>query len=262
LNLTDKVHVLLHDILIILTVDLVLLLKTLLQRVVRRIKILPLVSVFFPNIRVHVHILDLVIFHVFVQTVHERLLELIMVIDVLNGPVNVVLELTDNSVKFANIGPVIFNQLLHVLLPITQVINCKAESTVGSIASLKIVVHQFSVYFELVDGGLSGCNIALQVLDLVVEHKLELFKLLSFLLESVNVPLLNSNLEVLNCGFLLLLSDLALQVINLCLLLLNLLLLILNKSIQALRLLLNLTKLITSDLQVSLSLKTHILYLG
>jgi hypothetical protein len=66
-DLLDQLNVVLHDVLVVLAVDLIFLLETLLERVVGRFQVLALVDVFLLNIRVDFDILYCVIFHVAVE---------------------------------------------------------------------------------------------------------------------------------------------------------------------------------------------------
>ena len=54
-------------------------------------------------------------------------------------------------------------------------------------------MHLVGLIFEIVDGLASGTNIALQLLNLIVEHKLELLQLLSLLLQVMDPFVLISN---------------------------------------------------------------------
>ena len=54
----------------------------------------------------------------------------------------------------------------------------------------ELLSHLVSLLIELLDVKFSWSNISLQLLNLVIEHKLELFKLLGFLLEVNNSVIL------------------------------------------------------------------------
>lgn len=56
-----------------------------------------------------------------------------------------------------------------------------------------LLLHLVGLIFEIVDGLASGTNIALQLLNLIVEHKLELLQLLSLLLQVMDPFVLISN---------------------------------------------------------------------
>lgn len=56
-----------------------------------------------------------------------------------------------------------------------------------------LLLHLVGLIFEIVDGLASGTNIALQLLNLIVKHKLELLQLLSLLLQVMDPFVLISN---------------------------------------------------------------------
>jgi hypothetical protein len=56
-----------------------------------------------------------------------------------------------------------------------------------------LLLHLVGLIFEIVDGLASGTNIALQLLNLIVKHKLELLQLLGLLLQIMDPFVLISN---------------------------------------------------------------------
>ena len=97
---------------------------------------------------------------------------------------------------------------------------------------LQLLVHFLGFLLQPRNLHLSGRNVALQLLDLVVQHKLELLQLLGLLLELVDAPFFLTNLRVLQFDLLGLLVDFIVQLVNSVLLLVKLFLLLLAFSFK------------------------------
>lgn len=121
-DLFNQLNVVLHHVLVVLPMDLIFLFETLLERMVRRFQVLALVDVLLLDIRINFDILNCVIFHVAVERRLNRLLQLIVIIDILNNPVNSIFETLNVDVLRADPGPRSLNDFLHFLLPISVVI--------------------------------------------------------------------------------------------------------------------------------------------
>lgn len=124
-DIIDELLILVHDIEIVLTVDLILFFKTFLKWMMWRLQISLLIDIFLPNIWVHLHILHCSVLHIVIQMVKDCSLQLVMVVNILHNPVNIVLELLDEVIVLTNICSWDFYHLLHLFLPISKIINCK-----------------------------------------------------------------------------------------------------------------------------------------
>lgn len=131
--------------------------------------------------------------------------QLVVVVDELHDPVDRVLKALNVDVVLANHGTLAPHHLLHLFLSQAQVINCKAELAVLAILLLQVSVHALGLILKLVNLELSRRDVSLQVLDLVVKHKFELFKFLGLLLQEVDVTLSHTDLDVFLSDLLLLL---------------------------------------------------------
>ncbi len=69
---------------------------------------------------------------------------------------------------------------------------------------LELLPHLIGLLIELLDLDLTGSDISLKLLDLVIEHELEFFKLLSLLFQIINSLILvaDGSLSFLDLTFL------------------------------------------------------------
>jgi hypothetical protein len=149
-----------------------------------------------------------------------------------------------------------------VLLPCAQVIHNVTEVSINLIVVLEVLIHFISFFLQPSDLHLAGSNVALQFLNLVVKHKLELFEFLSLLFELINLLLALTDSEVFGSNFGLLNLDLIVQACNYTLLVSHLHVLDLHVLLESINVLFEISELIFSQLQFSFGLETHVLNLG
>lgn len=76
-----------------------------------------------------------------------------------------------------------------MLLPGPEVVDDVAEVSIDLIVVLKVLVHLVCLLLEAGYFHLSGSDVALELLDLVVEDELELLELLRLLFELIDLLL-------------------------------------------------------------------------
>ena len=197
-DLVDQLHVLLHYVVVVLHisdgvgylfVDLGLFLEAFLEGVDGVLEVAFLVLVLLLDVGVDLDVLDFLVLHVGVQVLVDRPLQLVEVVDELHRPVHGVCEALYEDVVRSDLRPVLLNQLLHVLLPRPQIVNDVAEVGIDLVVVLEVLVHLVGLLLEAGDLHLAGRDVALELLDLVVEHELELLELLRLLLQLVELLL-------------------------------------------------------------------------
>lgn len=120
------------------------------------------------------------------------------------------------------------NDLFHLSLLETQIIDYETEASVRGVVLLQSSVHLVGLLLELADLLFFRLNLPLQFFDLVIKHELELLQLLGLLLQSVNLIFLFADrivlLDDLQCFF----SDVTFELLDHVLLLSQLRLLVLD----------------------------------
>ena len=233
----DKLDVLSHDVHVVLFVDLLLLVKSLLQRVLRVVQVSLLVFVLLLDIWIDFNVLHLLILNEEIEVLIDNPLQLIKVINILCYPIDGILEALDLDLISSDLSSVLLDELLHVLLPSSQVINDVTQVSVDLVELSQVLVHIIRFFFQTSDFHASGSDISLKFFDLIVKHELELLELLGFLFERVdllffvtdhvvslnNLNTFGSNLvlkllffSVLEVELKLLVQSLTSQLINLC----------------------------------------------
>ena len=233
----DQLDVLSHDVHVVLLVDLLLLVKSLLQRVLGVVQVSLLVLVLLLDIWIDFNVLHLLVLNEEVEVLIDNPLQLIKVIDVLSYPIDGILEALDLDLVPSNLGSVLLDQLLHVLLSSSQVIHDVTQVSVDLVELSQVLVHVIRFFFQTSDFHATGSDVSLKFFDLVVQHELELLELLGFLFEGVdllffvtdhvvsldNLDTFGSNLvlellffDVLEIELKLLVQSLTSQLINLC----------------------------------------------
>jgi len=124
-DLFDELDVVLHNVLVILAMDLILFFKTLLEGVVGGLEVLALVDVFFFDVGININVLGRVVFHVPVQRRLNRLFELIVIIDILHHPVDSIFEALNVGVVVTDLASGGSDDFLHLVLPISIIIHRK-----------------------------------------------------------------------------------------------------------------------------------------
>lgn len=121
--------------------------------------------------------------HIHLIEPNDRLLELLVVGDIVQSIVHLVLELSlllflllEDLAQVTMLS----NQPTH---PHTQVFYDQTQVHEDSLEVSLLLLHLVGLILEIVDGFASGTNITLQLLNLIVKHKLELLQFLSLLLQ-------------------------------------------------------------------------------
>jgi len=258
-DLLYQLHVLFHDVIVVLLVYLSLLLEPLLEGVDRVLEVALLILVLLLDVWVDLDVLDLLLLHVGVQVLIHCTLKLVEVIDKLHCPVHCIGESLDEYVVSSYLRAVLLDQLLHVFLPGPQIIDDVAEISIDLIEMLEVLVHVIGLLLEAGDLHLAGGNVALELLDLVVEDELELLQFLSLLLQLVNFLLAVTDKLVFRADLGCLVLDLLLQGLQDLTLVRNLDILLLLVTLELLNVTLEVLVLVLSKLELSLGLQGHVL---
>ena len=254
----NEVHVVSHDLQIVSLVDLALNLKALLKGVHGVFKELSLVLVLLFNVGVDVSILGFLILHEVEQALVDGDLQLLVVIRVLDHLVNGILEVVDDGVVVADDVAVRLDCFLDEALTDAKIFDHEAETGVDLVVLLEALVHGASAGSEVGDFELFRGNVLTQVPDLLIQHKLELFKLLSLLFEVKDVLLSCVDDLILLLDFGLFVRPLQVELLDVFLLLFKLDALVVDPSGQRLDVRLNIGQLVFGDLEVSFGAKTHV----
>lgn len=183
---------------------------------------LELSLVFFLDFLVELLLLKLLVFDIVQQVLLDCPLELVEVVDFLCNPVDGVFKSADVDLVCLDLNPSHFDHFLHLLLVATQTVHQVAQLRVGLVELAQLFVHLIRVHLQVHDFLLSRRNILFQFFDLVVQHILEFFKLLSLLFQLIdflfalaNVLVFLGQLSVQMCKFLFLIVDILLLLIYL-----------------------------------------------
>lgn len=206
--------------------DLLLFLKSLLEGVLRVVQVSLLILVLLLDIRVDFSILHRLRSYVWIKVLIDHSLQLVEVIDVLDNPVNGILEALDEDVVGSNLCSILLDKVLHMLLSCSELIDDVTKIGVDLVVMSQVLVHIVGLLLQSSDLHASWGNVSLQLLNFVIKDELELLELLGLLFKSIDLLLLVSdhvillmNLETLLSNvllktsfFLLLLSELSLFV--------------------------------------------------
>lgn len=140
-NLSDQLDVVIHDVEVLLLVNVTLSLQSLLQRVHRVIKVFLLILVFFLNVGVDLNVLHLLVLYVFEQTVVYRALQLVIVVRVRYHEVYCVLEALNVGVVLTNALTMLLDDVNHLFLTGSEIINDVAQVRVDVIEFLQRPIH-------------------------------------------------------------------------------------------------------------------------
>jgi hypothetical protein len=113
-------------------------------------------------------------------------LELIEVIDVLNNPVDSILESFNKDVVMSDLGLVLLDELTHVLLSGSEIINNVTQIGINFVVVFQVSIHVIRLFLEFGNLKTSWSNISLELFDLVVQDEFELLKLLGLLFQRIN----------------------------------------------------------------------------
>lgn len=98
---------------------------------------------------------------------------------------NIVLELLLETLLVIELFSQVGHLIGQTLLSHSKIINDQSQILVDTIEMLKLLPHLVCLFIELLDLNFTGSNVTLKLLNLIVEHELELLELLSFLLQIV-----------------------------------------------------------------------------
>ena len=228
----------------------------------RALQVLLLVFVLLFNIGIDFRVFLCLVLNVREELFVDVLFEEVVIVDVSGNLVDGSLETLNEHVVFADAGSGLLDQLLHLFLAGTQIVNQVTQVCIHLVKLLQFLIHFVGLGTELVNFHLAGSNVSLQFLDLVVKHKLKLLQLLSLLLERINFLLTITNLSVLNLNLVQLHLVLLVKRINQLVLLGKLHFLVLDLALKLINLSQNIGDLVFGQLKLSLGLQAHLLNLS
>lgn len=200
-------------------------------------------------------------FNVLLVKSNHTSLELFKVGDVVEYLEHIILKFLLVTLLLVKLLSKVLNFSGETFLPHSEIINNQSQVLVDPIEVLQLLSHDIGLLLELLNFNFSWTDISLELLDLVIQDELELFKLLSFLSQ-----VMDSLVFVLDGGFSLtqlrLLTDnLLLEIVGGLVKLIELLSLLLNLLFLVVSLLLFGFEIVMDKGQVTLSLHTRIDFL-
>mmetsp|Transcript_126178 Transcript_126178/g.223547 ORF Transcript_126178/g.223547 Transcript_126178/m.223547 type:complete len:372 (-) Transcript_126178:2254-3369(-) len=257
-DLSDQCHVLLQDPHVVLPVNVRILQQLPLQALYRFLQVVTLPVVLTLDITVKLLLLDAV-GHVFLVEGRDRIPQLLRLLDKLHALMQIVLEALDDCLTICHLLPLSHNLLLKAPLPLLQLVDVNLQLLILSVVILKLDIHSLDLLLHLGDAVILRVDLRLQLLDLVVQDKLEFLKFLIVFLQIVDALLLVTNGLIALLDFLLVVVTLLGQLVNPLLLLLRLLLILLELFLALLHLPLEL--LMISFVDTRLASQTHLVIL-
>lgn len=202
-DLLEKHDIFLHDPGVLLLVHVLVLLQHLSQIVNVVFKVLSLVGVFPVQVGVSLLILDLFLDVLLVEA-DDALLEFLEVSDVMQALEHIVLELLLEALLVIQLLAQVRHLVSQALLSHSEIINDQSQVLINTIKVLKLLSHLVGLLIKLLDFNLTGSNVTLELLDLVIEDELELLKLLCLLLQVIDALVLvaDGGLTLLNLSLL------------------------------------------------------------
>mmetsp|Transcript_78628 Transcript_78628/g.200129 ORF Transcript_78628/g.200129 Transcript_78628/m.200129 type:complete len:376 (-) Transcript_78628:762-1889(-) len=188
-DLSDEGHILLHDPHVVDAVALAVFLQLPLQRVHRLLEVVALPLVLRLHVRVQVKLLGAGL-HILPVQVGHALLEDLRLGDVFEHVAKVQLEALDESQIIAQPSLLRLDLLLQCALLHLELRDVEGQLFVLPHVVVELVVHRLCLLLHGLDVGSLGVDLSLQLLDLVVEDKLELLQLLILLPQIVDAQLL------------------------------------------------------------------------
>ena len=192
-DLVNQVHVVCHDLKVVRLVNLALNFESLLEGRHRVLQELLLVLVLLLDVRLHIAVLRPLVLDERVQTLVQLALQLGVVIGVLHDLVYSVLEIVDVSLVVADCISVCGNCFGNQGLPHTEVLDHETERCVDGVVLIQLCIERAGPVFETQNLGLLWRDVLPEVANLFIEDELELFELLSLLLqvEDIFLPLMD-----------------------------------------------------------------------
>ena len=149
--------------------------ESLLKTVLSILEVSTLVLVFLLDIGVDVDVLHLLVLDVWIKILVHSILELVKVINILDNPIDGVLEATDEDVVGSDLGSVVLDKNLHVILSGSQIVDNITQIGINLVIMSQILIHIVGLLSQSGDFHTSWSNFSLKLLDFVIEDKLELF---------------------------------------------------------------------------------------
>jgi hypothetical protein len=184
-DLLEELHVFSHDLGVLLLVDVLVFLKHGSEVVDVVLKILSLLRVLLVQVSVSSLLLHLFLDILLVQT-NDSCLQLLKVGDVVENLKHIILEGFFVTLLLVKVLTKLLHLISKTFLTHSQIVNNQSQVLVDSVEELEFLAHFVGLLVELLDLKLSWPNVSLQLLNLVVEHELELFKLLGLLSQIIN----------------------------------------------------------------------------
>jgi len=148
-----------------------------------------------------------------------------------------------------------------MLLSGSKIIDNVAQVGIDLIVVSQVLVHLVCFFLKTGDFHASGSNVTLELFDLVVKDKLELLELLGLLFERVDTLLVVTNDSIFVGNLLKLSLNGQLKLLSSILLNIILQLLVLKLSLELVNIITQISKLVVSQLQLSLGSEGHLLNL-
>jgi len=198
-----KHDIFLHNSRIFLFMDILVLLEHLSQIIHIVFKVLALIGILAMKVSISLLILDLFFDILFVKA-DDSFLELLEISNMMEALEDIVLELLLEALLFIKLLPQMSDLICQTFLSHTQIVHDKRKILVNTIEMLELLTHLISLLIQFLNLDLTGSNITLEFLNLVVEDELELFKLLGLLFEIVDslVFIADGSLTLLDLTFL------------------------------------------------------------
>ena len=178
-----------------------------------------MVLILILDVLVDLTILLLLIFDEIEETLVHGNFELLVVVSVLNDLIDSIFEVVDDRFIVPLDNSILLNEVLDEALAHSQVFHHEAKTSIHRVVLLKLLIHRFCSFSQALDLELLRRNVLSQVPNLLIEHKLELFQLLSLLLQVQYIlfPLMNDFIFPVNLCFLI--QALAIQLLDIFVLL-------------------------------------------
>jgi hypothetical protein len=171
---------------------------------------------------------------------------------------NIVLELLLEALLVIELFSQVSHLISQALLSHSKIINDQSKILVNTIKMLKLLSHLVCLFIELLDLNFTGSNVTLKFLNLVIEHELELLKLLCFLLQIVDSLILVTDGSFSLLDLTLLRVDLLAKRVSLLNKISELLLLLMNIFLSLLLLRLCLLVVVCHQCQLSFALHSSV----
>lgn len=148
-HIFNQIHILLHNVQVVLPVKGGCLLKLVVQLLVRVGQELSLGLEFLLDVLIDVLLFLLRVGDIVVQVCMEAQFELVVIVDVLSDPVNSVTVGADVSFVPADLGAGVGDRVLHLLLAGAVVIDGQTETGVNLIEKLKFSIELVGLFLQL-----------------------------------------------------------------------------------------------------------------